>query len=87
MLKAIAGALGIKPNDNVGYHQDWNKDSKMIKDWQGNEWTDFVKKFITQAEKWNRKFWLMPSVDFLILMLCRETKFIVRMWRVNLNLK
>lgn len=64
MLKAIAGALGISPNRDVGYKQDWNKNSKMIKDWQGSEWNDFVGEFTRQAEKWNRKFWLMPSVDF-----------------------
>ncbi len=64
--KTIASAVGkpLNPNRKVGVHDDAGNTPKLIKDWQGTEWIDFVKKFIVQAQVWNKKFWLQPPDDF-----------------------
>lgn len=66
MVRTVADAMGqpLDPSRKVSYYGDWDKNYKLIKDWQGNEWTNFVRDFIVQAEKWNRKFWLVPPDDF-----------------------
>lgn len=68
MLRGIAAALGASPETNrtVGNFPDSNGTQRLIKDWQGTEWQDFVRNFRFQAHTWNRKFWLMPPDDFTL---------------------
>lgn len=66
MVRTVSDAMGqpLNPRRKVSYYGDSDENYKLIKDWHGTEWTDFVRDFIIQAESWNRKFWLMPPDDF-----------------------
>jgi hypothetical protein len=64
MLARISPKTPLDTKRKVSYYNDADSNPKLIKDWQGTEWTDFVREFTIQAETWSRKFWLMPPDDF-----------------------
>ena len=61
---AIAQGNAVPAGDGVGYHLDWDKNARLIKDWSGQEWQNFLQGVSNQATLWDSKFWLIPPADF-----------------------
>ncbi|HLK67166.1 MAG TPA: hypothetical protein VKU19_27215 [Bryobacteraceae bacterium] len=48
-------------------YADFSSRIFIIGPWSQAEWSRFVKRFLTQCDMWNNKFWLIPPADFTAL--------------------
>src|SRR5262245_5816554 len=50
---AIQQGIAVPAGDAVGFHADYDKNWRLIKDWSGQEWQNFLQGVRNQAMLWD----------------------------------